>query len=324
MRVLLTLSLLVLSLGSLCSQEAATKSPWPAMPTAVSSLGAVSQDGYLYVYGGHAGKTHSYDTKSVIGTFHRLKLDGGQAWESLPAGPIAQGMNLVAWNGKIIRVGGMSPQNAPGEPTNNISLKTASMYDPAKQTWSELPDMPIGRSSHDLVVVGDQLVVVGGWNQLGQGQNSVWHETALTLNLAEPGAKWKAIPQPFQRRALTATALGGKVYVIAGIDAKAETSLEVQVLDVKTESWSKAPDLPGEGRVGFSPAATVAHGQVVVSTSDGQIHRLRADGKSWEKLPSSQTKRMVHRLVPHQSGVLLVGGASKGGNVAALEYVEVK
>ena len=58
----------------------------PALPYAVSSLGAVECDGYLYVYGGHAGKTHTYSTKDVLGTFHRLKLDGGAKWEELPAG----------------------------------------------------------------------------------------------------------------------------------------------------------------------------------------------------------------------------------------------
>ena len=52
----------------------------------MSSLGAVECDGYLYVYGGHAGKTHTYSTKDVLGTFHRLKLDGGAKWEELPAG----------------------------------------------------------------------------------------------------------------------------------------------------------------------------------------------------------------------------------------------
>ena len=61
----------------------------PPLPAAVSSLGAVACDGYVYVYGGHAGKTHSYDTKSVLGTFHRLKLDSGTKWEELPGGPIA-------------------------------------------------------------------------------------------------------------------------------------------------------------------------------------------------------------------------------------------
>ncbi len=33
------------------------------------------------MYGGHAERTHTFDTKSVLGTFHRQKLDGGTKWE---------------------------------------------------------------------------------------------------------------------------------------------------------------------------------------------------------------------------------------------------
>ncbi|MGL6074466.1 MAG: Kelch repeat-containing protein [Fimbriiglobus sp.] len=323
LRFLLSASSLMAPLFCLAAQEPTQKSLWPAMPAAVSSLGAVASDGYLYAYGGHAGKTHSYDTKTVLGSFHRIKLDGGQAWEALPGGPILQGMNLVAWKGKIIRVGGMSPQNAPGEPTNNISLKSVSSYDPVTQKWADLPDLPAGRSSHDVVVVGDQLVVVGGWNQLGK-ERPIWHDSALTLNLAETGAKWKSIPQPFQRRALTAAVVNDKVYVIAGLDVKAEPSQEVQILEIKTGQWSTGPEMPGEGRVGFSPAATVVDNKIIVSTSDGQVHRLNPAAKNWEKLEPTKTKRMVHRLVPHQKGFILVGGASKGGNVADLEFIDLK
>src|SRR5688500_2695034 len=114
--------LAVLVLGASAAAAEPTKAPaLPAMPKAVSSFGAVECDGYLYVYGGHAGKTHSYDTKSVLGTFHRLKLDGGTKWEELPGGPIAQGMNLAAHKGKVYRVGGMQPKNAPGEAADNHS-----------------------------------------------------------------------------------------------------------------------------------------------------------------------------------------------------------
>ena len=47
----------------------------PPLTQATSSLGAVELDGYLYVYGGHAGKTHKYNTETVLGTFQRLKLE---------------------------------------------------------------------------------------------------------------------------------------------------------------------------------------------------------------------------------------------------------
>ncbi|QEL21055.1 Kelch repeat-containing protein [Limnoglobus roseus] len=301
---------------------AAEKPAFPPLPAAVSSLGAITCDGYAYVYGGHAGKTHSYDTKTVVGTFHRLKLDGGTKWEELPGGPLLQGMNLASHGGKVYRVGGMSPRNEPGQPADNLSLADAAVYDPQAGKWTSLPPMPAGRSSHDLVVVGDKLVVVGGWNQKGKGQSSDWHDTALTLDLKAKTLEWKSIPQSFQRRALTAAVVGTKVYVLGGLSAKAASQTNVDVLDTATGKWTSGPTFPGEG-VGFSPAATTINGRVILSCSDAKVYRLTEAGDAWEKVGESTTKRMVARLLPFGSEVLLVGGASRSGNIANLEVVKL-
>jgi N-acetylneuraminic acid mutarotase len=314
-------SLLVLTTTVLADE---LPSKLPPLPAAVSSLGAVECDGFLYVYGGHAGKTHTYSTKNVLGTFHRLKLDSGTKWEKLPGGPILQGMNLAVHGGKIYRVGGMRPRNEPGQPADNVSVVDAARYDPKTSKWEPLPPLPAGRSSHDVVIAGDKLVVVGGWQSRGRGVNQVWHDTAVILDLAAKPLEWREIPQPFQRRALTAAALGSKVYVLCGLDAKGEAHNRVDVLNLETEEWTRGPDVPG-GRIGFSPAATVLNGQLVVSTSEGNLFRLTADGKEWEKVGTTTTKRIVHRLVPNGKGVLLVGGAipGRGGNVADIETVAV-
>jgi N-acetylneuraminic acid mutarotase len=296
----------------------------PPLPKAVSSFGAVVSDGYLYVYGGHAGETHSYDTQSVLGTFHRLKLNGGTKWEELPAGPIAQGMNLVAHAGKVYRVGGMQPRNAPGDPSDNHSLADCARFDPAKKVWEPLPPLPAGRSSHDVAVVGDKLVVVGGWQMNGKGEKSKWHDTTLILDLGTATPKWEAVPQPFQRRALTATAVGNKVYVIGGLGAEGKAT---DIFDVATRTWSTGPALPLEGKkaMSFSPAAATVNGRVVVNTAAGAMYRLTADGQAWEKVGQAATPRIVARLLPRDAAsALLVGGARMGeGNTATVEVVRL-
>ena len=296
--------------------------PFPPLPTAVSSLGAVACDGYLYVYGGHAGKTHSYDTATVLGTFHRLKLAGGTKWEELPGGPILQGMNLAAHGGKVYRVGGMQPRNAPGEPADNRSVTDCARFDPKTGRWEPLPPLPAGRSSHDAVVCGDKLVVVGGWEQKGKGEKPAWHDTALVLDLSAGGPRWQSIPQPFQRRALTAAAVGSRVYVLGGLGADGGDR-RVDVLDVATGAWATGPAVPGSERVAFSPAAGVVNGRVVVNTSAGPVFRLTAAGDGWEKVGDAATKRVVARLIPFGDAVVLVGGAGGGANVAAVEVVKL-
>ncbi|MGL4423631.1 MAG: Kelch repeat-containing protein [Gemmataceae bacterium] len=322
MRTLRVFSTLVATLFAIQNLTAADRT-FPDLPKGISSFGAVACDGYLYVYGGHAGKTHSYDTETVLGTFQRLKIDGGMAWETLPGGPGLQGMNLAAHGGKILRVGGMEPRNAPGKPTDNHSVPSAAMYDPAKKEWVKLPDMPAGRSSHDLVVVGNQLIVVGGWNQAGNSK-PVWHTTALELDLSASKPEWKTLAQPFARRALTATVLGSKVYVVGGLTAEG-LAPEVNVYDALTKKWSKAEELPGSDRSAFSPAAATVDGAVIVNTNAGLTYRLSSDDSTWEKIGTS-SKRMVARLIPasNTTAILLGGAGGMNGNHASLELLKLR
>ncbi len=295
----------------------------PPMPKAVASHGAIACDGYVYVYGGHAGKTHSYDTQSVLGTFHRLKLDGGTKWEELTGGPILQGMNLATHGDKVYRVGGMTPKNEPDTPSDTHSSATCAVYDPKAGKWDALPDLPAGRSSHDVVVANDTLVVVGGWQMKGKGEKSVWHDTAVTLDLKAKEAKWQSVPQPFKRRALTAATVGTKVYVIAGLGETAGDR-RVDILDVATGKWATGPKLPGDDRVAFSPAAAVVNGKLIVNTNAGPLYRLTDAADAWEKVGEATAARHVGRLIPHGTdSVILLGGAGGGGNVAEVEVIKL-
>lgn len=318
-----TVTAVALMAGIVSAAEPSKSSGLPPIPRAVSSLGAIAQDGYLYVYGGHAGTTHTYSTTDVLGTFHRLKLDGKSVWEELPGGPIAQGMNLASHGGKIYRIGGMQPRNKTGDPAHLHSLTSCARFDPTKRRWESLPDLPAGRSSHDVVAVGDKLVVVGGWQQKGADEKPTWHDTALILDLTAPKLAWESVPQPFQRRALTASAIGTKVYVIGGLGAEGKAT---EVFDLATRTWSKAAALPGEGArsMSFSPAATTLGDRIIVATASGGVYRLSQDGSAWEKVGTA-TPRIVARMIPlDANSVLLVGGAAHGkGNISELETVKL-
>jgi N-acetylneuraminic acid mutarotase len=290
------------------------------LPVKVASLGACVAGDYLYVYGGHCGKTHTYSTEDVIGRFFRVKLTGGE-WEELPSGPASQGLALVAHGGRVLRVGGMQPRNKPDQPADNISLKDVAAYDPAARRWVSLPDMPAGRSSHDAVVVGDTLYVVGGWEMRGKGQASVWHDTAYMLDLKAKTPAWRTVPQPFKRRALSAAVVGGKVHVVGGMGPDG-TTLEVDVYDPASGKWAKGPTVPGATRLGFSPAACAQGGRLVVSTQDGRLHAL--SGATWGLVTKQEMRRMVHRLVPGEgSRVVVVGGFSRDDDPRRVEEIEL-
>jgi len=303
---------------------AAAAPAYPPLPEAFSSFGAAVADGHVYVYGGHTGTTHTYSTASVTGKFRRLNLARPElGWGELPGQLGLQGLALVAHQGKLIRVGGMQPRNAPGSKADNVSVASCAAFDPKTKQWTALPDLPAGRSSHDAVVVGDALIVVGGWQMKGQGEKSVWHDTALLLDLAKPDAQWEAVPQPFERRALQLAALGGKVYVICGMNSENEMEKEVTVFDPASKRWTCLASLPGPIMNGFTPAAAVLGDALHVSPADGKLYRLNAKQDAWDEVDKLATKRIVHRMVPAAADLLLVlGGATKGGNVAACEAIE--
>lgn len=320
----LTCSPILLALILVSSSNALAADTYPPMAEGVSSLGATVCDGYLYTYGGHKGKTHTYSTETVSGRFARLKLDGGAEWEELTGGPILQGMNLATHGGKVYRVGGMTPRNKEGEKADNISSAVCVRFDPSTKKWEEMPSLPEPRSSHDVVTVGDKLVVVGGWQQRGTDP-SVWHDTAAILDLSSAKPEWKSVKQPFQRRALTAAAVDGKVVVLGGLTATGgDPGRRVDVFDVKTESWSQGPAFEWSERNGFSPAACSADGRLYMSLSSGEVVALSADGTSWDEVGKLKTRRMVPRLVSVGNGrLLLVGGASMGSNLTTLEAFDL-
>lgn len=294
----------------------------PALPVAASSLGAVASDGYVYVYGGHIAPVHTYSTEAVSGRFFRRPLSGGGDWEELAGGPALQGMNLATHGGKIYRVGGMDPRNKPGDPAENFSVASAACYDPAASTWTDLPPIPAPRSSHDVAVVGDTLYVVGGWNMLGHDGED-WCDTMLALDLTNPAAGWKTLPQPFSRRALIAAVDEGKLYVIGGFTEEEEASRRVDIFDPATGTWAQGPDLPGESLNGFAPAACTVGGVVHVSVADGSVHRLAEAGCHWEPV-ASVVPRIVHRAVSDgDDHLVLVGGAANAENLDLVERVPV-
>lgn len=301
----------------------APKPSYPALPEAFSSFGAAVSDGHVYVYGGHTGKAHTYSTDTVSGKFRRLKLAEPKSWEELPGGDGLQGLALVAHGGKLYRIGGMQPRNKAGDPADNHSTATCTVFDPKTSKWEKLPDMPAGRSSHDAVVVGDQIIVVGGWNLQGVNAKSVWHDTTLLLDLTKKPLKWEAVAQPFERRALNVGTIDGKVYVVCGMSSENETEKTVDIFDPVKKTWSRGPSLPGSIRNGFTPAVCTAGDRLYASPADGKLYRLTEKKDGWEEAGALEKSRVVHRIVPARDDLILVlGGAGKASNVADTEAIE--
>ena len=321
------LALLVPSTSSVFrSQQGNRKVTYPDLPESVTSLGAAIVDDYLYVYGGHTGHAHSYAHDEQAHNLCRLDLQNPQSWESLAEGPALQGLAMVAYDGKLYRIGGFTARNEAGEDNDLWSQSLVACYDPASGAWRDLPQLPEPRSSFDAAVLGAKIYVSGGWNLHG-GDNATWLTTAYALDLSSATPTWERLPDPpFQRRALSVAAYDGKIFVVGGMQQQGGPTTRVDVFDPDTQQWSRGPNLPGEEEMeGFGNSAFAIDGHLYVSTISGNLLRLASDGSTWEIDRKLERARFFHRMLPFgKRHLVLVGGANMSvGKFAQVDVIDV-
>lgn len=306
----------VLSLGLVQAEEpddriVVKSAELPELPLPLTSFGAVIANNHLYVCGGHMGDAHDYSRKLQSDEMLVLDLSSPQEWKKVDMGENLQGLGLVAYKDQVIRVGGFAARNDDGEPQKLESVDQVACFEIKIGTWRNWPSLPKPRSSHDAVVVGNKLYVVGGWMLDPNGGDTVWHKDMDVLNLDHPDMGWTTLEVPFQRRALATVDLDGKLYAIGGMKPSGVTT-DVSIFDPKTGEWSDGPAVPGEGMEGFGIAAAILDGQLVATTSAGHAVRLNAKSKQWEAVGSTPTARFFHRLLPQNRALLVVGGVNMG------------
>ena len=299
----------------------------PTLPVPISSFGAAVHDGWLYVYSGHTGRAHEHTNQNLSNHFVRIPLQGGQNYETLPMEDAIQGFPLVQHGNSLYRIGGMFAKNDPGEAEELYSLFSCSRFDTTSQEWLRMPPLPVGRSSHDAVVVDDKLYVGGGWHLNGSDEGD-WHNTVLEFDLSDSSGDWQVLTeQPFERRALALAHWNGKLVLLGGIDSSGSISFDCDFYDFDSKSWEKGPSLPGEGISGFGVSAWNHQGQLYLSGAEGILYQLSQDGTQWENVGEVKNPRFFHRLLPANSDqLLIVGGASvsEARHLDDIELIDLK
>ncbi len=319
------------SSASACTFSLAEDSPAfkaAEIPLTLTSFGATRLGDKVYIYGGHTGDAHSYSDKEQSNQLLCLDLSKPQEpWQVISESTRLQGLAIVAYNGKVIRIGGFTALNALGEEHKLKSSNEVSAYDVGTGKWEELPSLPEARSSHDAILVGSKVYVVGGWQLDGGSNDSQWHDTAYVMDLAAEKLEWKPIAKPpFQRRALSLVAYGDSIAAIGGMEAEGKITKDTVIYSPAEDKWQDGPDLVGEGRMtGFGTAAIAVNGTVLVSTIDGALQQLKLGDSEWKACGKTQDARFFHELIALDSNrVLVLGGANmEHGKFQNIEVINV-
>jgi hypothetical protein len=294
-----------------------------ALPHPVTSFGAAIVGDDVYVYGGHLGSPHHYSTEGQSDHFLRLNLKNpAEGWKELGTVPKKTGLAMVPYNGRIYRIGGFVATNKEADDQVLVSTADVAMYDPASNTWTDLTPLPAGRSSHDAVVIGDKLYVVGGWN-MQPGQDTVWHSNGLVADLSQPTIEWKEFAVPFQRRALSVGEWQGRLVAIGGMQEKGGPSTKVSIYDPAANAWSEGPSIQGQPMDGFGSSAFLCGNDLYVSTMSGTLQSLSKDGSRWNIVAQLHQPRFFHRMLPQgNNSLLILGGASmEKGKLDSSEWI---
>ena len=135
-------------------------------------------------------------------------------------------------------------------------------YDPATDTWTELPNAPHTRDHFQAVVTDGKIYAAGGRN------SSAATEQTFELTVPEVDVydlatqQWETLlnPLPTERAGSTTVLLNQHVVVIGGeSDAMEAAHHQVEALDVATGQWNTWPRLQ-QGRHGTQAAV---HDEVI-------------------------------------------------------------
>ncbi len=183
------------------------------------------------------------------------------------------------------------------------------------------------RSSHDAAVVGRSIYVVGGWSLQGKDTDDApWYKDMLRFDLDKPESGWQSLTGPgYETRGLSVAAHAGKLFVLGGMYD--DIMRDVSVFDPASNSWSKGPEMIGDSQAaGFGSSAFAVGGKLYYSGDSGDIYRLSADGKAWEKAVKLKTPRMFLRLLAVGDNRLLAVGGTQNSRTrtATVESVKVQ
>jgi len=234
------------------------------MPFEVSHFQAVTHLGLIYVMAGLVGGWPSETPLTHILIYNPL-MDTWLVGPEIPPHRQRGAAGTVVYQNRIYLVCGIVNGHTSGW------VPWLDAYDPATNSWMELPDAPHARDHLQAAVINDQLVVAGGRKSgyMGQGLEATIAETDV---YDFKTGRWRTLASPSgdiptQRAGFTAVSAGNKVILLGGESgSQVPAHSEVEALDLDTGTWLALPSL-NQGRHGTQ--ALLSEGRLYIAAGCG-------------------------------------------------------
>ncbi|MEB3330090.1 MAG: kelch repeat-containing protein [Candidatus Sericytochromatia bacterium] len=220
------------------------------LPLATFGAGHAVHNGLLYWFGG-------YGFGGVQATTGSIDPAAGTATlrSPLPSGRRLVSPAVAAIGPRIYLTGGLEG--------GGTAVAETRAYDPATDSWLDepLPSQPLPISGQAVAVVDETLYLFGG-DDPGEGGAPL--PTAQVLAW-KPGRDPAFVPQPEMptpRAGATAVVVGGRIWVIGGVEPLGGQTGAVEVYDPAAQRWSLRPPLSVPRAYA---AAALIDGRIVVA-----------------------------------------------------------
>ncbi|MBF9254587.1 cadherin domain-containing protein [Pontibacter sp. 172403-2] len=239
-------------------------------------------------------------SRADIADHYVLDLDNLSAgWKTLA--PLSNPRNhpgSAVYQGKLYYIGGAHHQNDA-----TVAQKTVEVYDPEKNTWTRVADMPVGRDhiSSSVFVMGNRIIVIGGEtshnvrSKLVSAYNpatNTWSEltplpaiTSAGIGVALKGAMFYTggnFSKTNRKGVLPATAVSQQVSSLTLVNADNEADLQTLV-NGSTLNLATLPSRSFNIRANTNPATvgsvkfTLSGTQSKTATESGKPYALFGD-----------------------------------------------
>ena len=224
------------------------------LPVRLDHILSVSIGSLIYYIGGLSGwPGPNVNTVYIYDTVNNSFSQGAQ----MPIGRGRGAGGVTVYNGKIYYVGGLSGDNSSAR-----AVSWLDVYDPEKNSWASLPNMPRARDHFQAVVVSDILYAIGGRDKnIDATISAVDTYDFATGRWSTPNTQ---LPTP---RGGFAVALAGQEILVIGGEGHNKTYTQVEAYNVSTNTWRT-----------LSPMPTARHG-VQAAVCSGGIY-LAAGGRT--------------------------------------------